>query len=181
MHVPVGKCCMHQSCAHLACMHRPHSQMLKLQNELANMMHLLLIGSMASLTCTLRYRHVSKTVVVSHAVRRIHTPVCAQRHGLMKDFLMPDWIECSNITVIAVNASLGYPNVVTMPCCAGLQMMSWCTTLALQILLPMTILGCAVCKSHQLFPLLPFPLPSFFAHPLTKIRPFPVLAIMHCL
>ena len=33
---------------------------------------------------------------------------------------------------------------------AGLQMMSWCTTLALQILLPMTILGCVVCESPQL-------------------------------
>ena len=28
-----------------------------------------------------------------------------------------------------------------------MQMMSWVTTLALQILLPMTVVGCAICKS----------------------------------
>ncbi len=32
-----------------------------------------------------------------------------------------------------------------------MQMMSWVTTLALQILLPMTVVGCAICKSSCCF------------------------------
>ena len=32
----------------------------------------------------------------------------------------------------------------------GVQMMSWVTTLALQILLPMTVVGCAICESFSL-------------------------------